>query len=1004
MKILKVAFKNINSLAGDWTIDFTSADFRDGIFLIAGDTGAGKTSILDAITLALFGKTARVEISPNHNEVMTRGQQTCSADVVFTCPDGTYRAGWSQARTKYGRGVDPATGERRTTASTPFAAAKRFLSKRQENGAFKEIAGTPKELQKKITTLIGISSFDQFLRTTMLAQGKFDQFLTVSGKDTDKDRSAILEQATGTELYSRIGAAIHAKWQTASSEVVKTSAELRGAQAMDAQARAAKEAETAAFREKAQAAAKEVAALSAENAWHVDAAKLQGEKNSLDQTAAGLTNRETIMAPEMQRFEQAQKARKLMLDFQKRGTAKLAAEDAARVAADRTARIDGLEKAVEKATAGVQAAEQAVGDAQTVLDEATPRIERARELDTQIAVAERDAVQAREQRKAAETALADAERIISEGESFIAKEESEIKTAETSLSSPPGEIERAEKVLQVSEEASAAAASAADAASKDWEGRKAELEGWVASAQEALDLARKIESLTEKREMLHPGEACPLCGATEHPFCEGCLPKPDEKKNAYEAAVRQRDAVKDAVAKAVSAAQKAAHALHKAQTDLDRVKDAWQATKDRLTARIAAGKAKIGERRRLIDEAAGRITGLREGVEAAVRKVGEIAAKNGGLVAERRNCGIEGSADDYQKKLQKARDAAVDMLAKAKAGLASAQTDLGNGIKEREHAARQAEESAAKAKIAADAFLVLCREAGFTDEADWQTACWDEREIERVQREKKKLDDDRVMLKTRLDDWSARQAEFAKRTPSVRTADVVAADLASKTAEHKELNETALKLEGELNSDTRRREQAAVIAAELERLSREERRWQTLNRELGGAGGANFKLYAQGVTLSNLIEIGNEYLKPMTNDRYLMMWDADGADAAQLLPTIVDRRAGGERRPVTNLSGGERFQVSLALALGLSRLNAGTLSAETLFLDEGFGTLDEQTLDISISTLENLQRDGAKTIGIISHVKGLEERITTQIKATKTGNGLSVLSGAGVTNCATLPR
>ena len=154
------------------------------------------------------------------------------------------------------------------------------------------------------------------------------------------------------------------------------------------------------------------------------------------------------------------------------------------------------------------------------------------------------------------------------------------------------------------------------------------------------------------------------------------------------------------------------------------------------------------------------------------------------------------------------------------------------------------------------------------------------------------------------------------------------------------------------------------------------------------------------MTLSNLIEIGNEYLAPMTNDRYVMTWDVDGPDAAQLLPTIVDRRSGGEKRPVTNLSGGERFQVSLALALGLSRLNAGTLNVETLFLDEGFGTLDEKTLDISISTLENLQRDGAKTIGIISHVKELEDRISTQIQARKTGNGISVLSGAGVTQPA----
>ena len=865
MKILKVAFTNINSLAGAWEIDFKSADFRDGLFLIAGDTGAGKTSILDAVTLALFGRTARVDISSEHNEVMTRGQKTCCAEVTFACARGIYRAGWTQSRTGLGRGIDAATGKRKA-ANKPFGTVKRSLAERQETGDFKEESGTATELQRKIMDLIGISSFDQFLRTTMLAQGKFDQFLSASGKEADKDRSAILEQATGTDAYSRIGAAIHARWQSASTAFKQKEAELKGAQAMDADARAAKEAEAAGLREKAQAAKKEVDALSAEDAWHRESAKLEEERRRLEQEEMALGTRATLLAPDVQREEQARKARQLMAECERRRGVEKAAKDAAAMAASRAAAIGGLQARFDKATKDEEASIRAASDAKAALDRQNDALVRPPDA----IIAARDAVEARKR-------------------------------------------------------AEAAAHEVATAAKRDWAERQPELEGWVASALESWNLAKSIESLAEKRAMLRPGEECPLCGATEHPFCDGQLPKPDEKKKAYEEAVRQRDAVRNRAAKAGDDLLAATQAVQKAQADCQRLEDA------------------------------------------------------------------------YKRKLQKAYETAAAALANARAAHAAARTGLDNGIKEKEDAEKAAAERAAESAKVAAAFLDRCHEAGFTDEADWQTACWDEREIERVQRERKKLNDDNVSFKTRQNAWAVRRAEFGKLKPSARTAEAVSADLVAKSDECRRLSEDALRLEGELEADTKRRTEAESLAAKLAELRDVQARWAALDKELGGDGGANFKLYAQGITLSSLIEIGNEYLAPMTNGRYAMTWDVDGPDAAQLLPTIVDRRAGGEKRPVTNLSGGERFQVSLALALGLSRLNAGTLNVETLFLDEGFGTLDEKTLDVSISTLENLQRDGAKTIGVISHVKELEERITTQILARKTGNGASVLSGAGVT-------
>ena len=117
---------------------------------------------------------------------------------------------------------------------------------------------------------------------------------------------------------------------------------------------------------------------------------------------------------------------------------------------------------------------------------------------------------------------------------------------------------------------------------------------------------------------------------------------------------------------------------------------------------------------------------------------------------------------------------------------------------------------------------------------------------------------------------------------------------------------------------------------------------------------------------------------------------AAGRHAPELALEIVDTYQADNRRSMNTLSGGESFLVSLALALGLSDLAGRHTSIRSLFIDEGFGSLDEQSLDLALNTLENLQASG-KTIGVISHVKLLKERISTQILVQKKGDGYSQL-------------
>ena len=165
--------------------------------------------------------------------------------------------------------------------------------------------------------------------------------------------------------------------------------------------------------------------------------------------------------------------------------------------------------------------------------------------------------------------------------------------------------------------------------------------------------------------------------------------------------------------------------------------------------------------------------------------------------------------------------------------------------------------------------------------------------------------------------------------------------------------------------------------------------WAQLNELIGSADGKRFRTFAQGLTFEIMLRHANGQLKKMS-DRYLLTRD----DNNPLELNVIDNYQGGEVRSSKNLSGGEGFIISLALALGLSQMASQNIRVDSLFLDEGFGTLDEDSLDIALDTLTGLQQEG-KLIGVISHVQALKERIFTQIKVEKLSGGYSKISGMG---------
>ncbi|MCW3113729.1 MAG: Exonuclease SbcC [Segetibacter sp.] len=197
------------------------------------------------------------------------------------------------------------------------------------------------------------------------------------------------------------------------------------------------------------------------------------------------------------------------------------------------------------------------------------------------------------------------------------------------------------------------------------------------------------------------------------------------------------------------------------------------------------------------------------------------------------------------------------------------------------------------------------------------------------------------------------------------------------------LNQQIGGLQHKLEEDERAAEKHKEVAAQAEEQQKDCARWDKISQLIGSADGKKFSKFAQGLTLARLTELANRHLHKLS-DRYRILKSAE----KDLELQIVDAYQADVIRPMTTLSGGESFLVSLSLALGLSDLAGSKTQINSLFIDEGFGTLDAETLDVAISALENLQASG-KMIGIISHVEALKERIGTQIEVSKQPGGYS---------------
>ncbi|MGB0929967.1 MAG: AAA family ATPase [Chitinophagales bacterium] len=261
-------------------------------------------------------------------------------------------------------------------------------------------------------------------------------------------------------------------------------------------------------------------------------------------------------------------------------------------------------------------------------------------------------------------------------------------------------------------------------------------------------------------------------------------------------------------------------------------------------------------------------------------------------------------------------------------------------------------------------------------------------EVGRIEAQQKQVEKEETELnKSLVDNHQALQTEQAKALTNLDKPQIEELKV-SKKQEEQTFNQEIGRIKLQLEEDEKLQVKFFALNQKIKEQTKEWKRWETLNELIGSSKGDKFRKFAQGLTLAKLVQLANVHLQKL-NPRYLIQKNKED-DKSELELEIMDVYQADTLRSMRTLSGGESFLVSLSLALGLSDLAGRKAQIESLFIDEGFGTLDSNTLDIAMTTLENLQASG-KTIGIISHVEALKERVATQVQVKRLSGGYSTI-------------
>lgn len=1032
MKLLSIRTSNLNSLRGEQTVDFTTEPLASsGLYAIVGPTGAGKTTLLDAITLALYGRTERDRYG---NEVMSHGAGDCYAEVEFSNDKGRFLSRWERRRA-------------RAKADGNLLGASRSLSRWNEvaQDYQPEPADKLAEVNELTADILGLD-YDRFVRSVMLTQGQFARFL-----DSDvSNRSGVLERITGTEIYSQISMAAFERHKVAADAYDALRQQLDSApplgdderKLLDERLHLAQQTSLHLrprlktsrtnleyYRQHAELTARlatERAQLTVlEEAWQTAAPKreqlatslhrqsLREPLKQLDELTASLaaiTQQLTTAEAELQALEPDVVATTTALET--------ANAKRAKHLADRPAKLLKLEQA--------EALERQLAERRGVAQKEQARLveltEQRSGLATKTAALEAELVTLRQRTGQADPTALEAELAALEDRQPRNEQRVKVLTAWVNYQAVTAKVAAARQQV-------AGATTTADKAVKAQETAAQQLK----TAEEILvlrttELRRKEQhrSLDHLRATLPAGEECPVCGATEHPALLDFEPVEDA-----EIALATRDvaAAESACATARKTLDEQSKAAQTAASQLAAVRATTASLEERARELLPAGDppteadvpAALREATTAAKTAADRLNSLRQ-LRGDLQKITAVRQSLTFLAEQQKEAT---TSHELLTKSTAANDAALTALQVAKQELIGAHTVshcrqlLANHDKKCQDAVdhcRTAADRVAQRKTVLTTTLsaratdrkaveeqlgkltkalgASLEKLALADLTQARAGLLPLPEEERLRRQLTDQEQELKVCRARVEETEKQLADRAVTIKDLPTAAELTETLAKDEADYADNEQLVGALKGEIARDNERQTAVKAIGERLEASKTELGRWDKLRDLIGQKDGTKFRRFAQTLTLQRLVEAGNFHLNGISGRYQMRHKAATKLDKETLELEIIDTYQNDNRRPTSTLSGGETFIVSLALALGLSDLAAGKLVIQSLFIDEGFGTLDEKILDQAMTALEQLQAQG-KTIGLISHVKELRERIRCQIQLEPVGDGFSRIEVVG---------